>query len=270
MKRPTFVLLATLAAACTAPADSRQAVELEIIPKGFNSSKADIHAVCKSAGDQLLKHMVDLKPTVIQVSRGRSGPIALFQRGPKGEFRVRLDTEKTYWAQYSYQFAHEICHVLCRYEDDYKGNLWFEETLAELASIYSLREMSKVWRKNAPYQNWRSFAPSLRDYTDNIERKRDDFLEITRIGLPAYYRQHASHLKTNATDRPKNGAMAIVLLTLFERDPTQWSAIQYLNPSPSPKGESFKSYLTKWRNAAPAAHKEFIQTIAQLYGIQLD
>ena len=270
MRISTRLAILLLLSTAVALGDARKLITIEVNPAGFGASKADIHAVCRSAGDQILKHITRTEATTVLVTKGSHGPIALFKRGPKGEFQVKLDTGKTYWAQYAYQFAHELCHVLCDYENDYSGNLWFEETLAETASLFALRAMAKEWRQNAPYQNWRSFAPSLRDYTDNIERKRDDFLEITRIGLPAYYRQHASHLKTNATDRPKNGAMAIVLLTLFERDPTQWSAIQYLNPSPSPKGESFKSYLTKWRNAAPAAHKEFIQTIAQLYGIQLD
>ncbi len=250
-------------------ADSRKSLIIEVAPEGFHASRADILAVCRSAADQLLAHMDDLEKTTVAVSRGQHGPIALFKRGSKGEYQVRLDTGKTYWAQYSYQFAHEICHVLCRYENDYTGNLWFEETLCEVASLFCLRRMSVEWRRNAPYDNWKSFAPSLRDYTDDIARKRADYLEIVETGLPAYYRQHAGHFKDNPTDRAKNGAMALILLAAFERQPRHWNAIRWLNSSPSPEGESFEQYLDKWYRAVPAKHAGFIQSLAALYGVPL-
>lgn len=265
------ILIATALVVTSLPAlsDSRKAVTLKINTDGFGASKADIHAVCKSAGDQLLKHMDGLEKFTIAVSKGKHGPISLFKRGEQGDYQVRLDTGKTFWAQYSYQFAHEICHVLCRYEDDYRGNLWFEETLAELASLYCLREMATVWRKNPPYSNWKSFAPSLRDYTDTVQRERDDYLEIARTGLQLYYRKHAEHLTKNGTDREKNGAIAIVLLALFERQPEQWNAIRWVNSTPSPEGETFAHYLTKWRDAVPAKHTTFVEEIAALFGVSL-
>jgi hypothetical protein len=269
--RPVLLLTAAIIATLFLPAsaDSRKAVVLRIDPGGFHSSKADIHAVCKSAGDQLLKHMVGQEKITIMVSKGTHGPIALFARGEHGEYRVKLDTGKTFWAQYAYQFAHEICHVLCRYEDDYKGNLWFEETLAELSSLYCLREMSRAWRENPPYPNWKSFAPKLGDYTDEIIRKREGYLEILKIGLPAYYRQHAAHLSRNGTDRDKNGAMAIALLALVERQPEHWNAIRWVNSSPSPEGETFVQYLAKWRAAVPEKHKMFVDSVAEIYGMEL-
>ncbi|MCP4732282.1 MAG: hypothetical protein QF405_05535 [Roseibacillus sp.] len=262
---PLIVLLPLSAAA-----DSREAVTVEISPEGFNASRTDIHAVCRSAADQLLRHMVDLRKTKVLVSKGAHGPIVLFKKGENGEHLIKLATEKLHWAQYAYQFSHEICHVLCGYENDHQGNLWFEETLCETASLYCLRRMSVEWRTNAPYENWKSFSSSLRDYTDDIERNRQDYLEITRTGLPAYYRKHARHLSTNATDRDKNGAMALVLLAAFERQPRHWNAIRWLNSSPSPGDETFAQYLSKWHRAVPGEHAGFVSSLAALYGIPLE
>lgn len=244
-------------------------VALRIDPAGFDAPKADIRAVCRSAGETLWRHMDEMEPVKVLVSRGKHGPIAIYGTNERGETRVRLDTSQTYWAQYAYQFAHEICHVLCRYEDDYKGNLWFEETLCETASLFCLRRMSVTWRKNAPYPNWQSYAPSLRDYTDDIIRKRQDHLEILRTGLPAYYRRHALHLRDHPTDRDRNGAMALALLTLLERDPSQWNAIRWLNSTPSPEGETFAAYLAKWHEAVPGKHRPFVTEVAGLFGIPL-
>ena len=251
-------------------ADSRKSLTIQVNAEGFNASKADIHAVCRSAADQLLRHMSGLEKTTANVSRGTNGPIVLFRRGKKGEHLIRLATEKLYWAQYAYQFSHEICHVLCGYDEDFRGNLWFEETICEVASLYCMRRMSVEWRTNAPYENWRSYAPLLRDYTDEIERTRNDYLEIMRTGMPAYYQKHARHLSSNGTDREKNGAMALVLLAAFERQPQHWNAIRWLNSAPSPKGETFPQYLLKWQRAAPPKHSAFISSIASLYGLSLE
>tara|TARA_B100000927_G_C16459110_1_gene467105 strand:- start:923 stop:1768 length:846 start_codon:yes stop_codon:yes gene_type:complete len=250
-------------------ADSKQSLRIKINPENFNASRADIKAVCRSAGDQLLKQMEGVPTFTVQISRGHHGPIALFKRGKEGEYLVKLATEKTFWAQYAYQFSHEICHVLCGYENDYRGNLWFEESLCETASLYCLRAMSRKWRTTPPYGNWRSYSPALFDYADNIQRGRDDYIEILRTGLPMYYRKHAAHLSGNPTDRKKNGAIALVLLTLFERKPEHWNAIQWLNSSPSPEGETFLQYLTKWHRAVPEKHADFVEATASLFGISL-
>ena len=257
---------------CTAGichADSTKALKIKINPENFNASRRDIAAVCRSAGNQLLKHMEGVPALTVQVSRSPQGPIALFKRGEDGEYQVRLATEKTFWAQYAYQFSHEICHVLCGYENDYRGNLWFEESLCETASLYCLRAMSRDWRTTPPYGNWRSYSPALLDYADNIQKGREDYLEILRTGLPGYYRKHASHLCKNPTDRKKNGAIALVLLNLLERNPEHWNAIRWLNSSPSPEGETFLQYLTKWFYAVPGKHTDFVESIASLFGISL-
>jgi len=263
------LLMAVLSITPAVYGDGRKDVKIKIDRTGFGAQEADIHAVCKSAGDQLLKHMEGLKPLKINVTRGEGSPVSLFKRGENGEIRMRLTASKLYWAQYSYQFSHEICHVLCGYENDYRGNLWFEETLAEMASLYCLRRMSEVWRTDPPYKSWKGFAPHLRSYTDDIIRKRKDYPQLLKTGMRTYYATHARHLRLHPVDREKNGAMAIALLALFERRPDQWNAIRYLNSTPSPKGETFAQYLSKWHNAAPEKHRGFVASIADMYGIEL-
>jgi hypothetical protein len=67
----------------------------------------------------------------------------------------------------------------------------------------------------------------------------------------------------------KNGAIALVLLTLLERNPEHWNAIRWLNFSPSPEGETFLQYLTKWHRAVPQKHTDFVEATASLFGISL-
>ena len=55
----------------------------------------------------------------------------------------------------AYQFAHEFCHILCNFDDDWKGNNWFEETMCETSSLFVLRRLSKEWEERPPYPAWK-------------------------------------------------------------------------------------------------------------------
>ena len=80
--------------------------------RGFNNSPRDIKKLCDSAGRELWKNFDDYKIEKFVIVRGRGGPITLFKRNSKGEIVIRLDTGNALWSQYSYQFAHELCHVV--------------------------------------------------------------------------------------------------------------------------------------------------------------
>jgi len=244
-----------------------EGVSIRIENQGFQASAADIGAVCQSAAESLTdgwKQPIDVKVLVV---KGKHGPFTAFRKNTRGESVVQLDTGGTLWSQYAYQFSHELCHVFCHGSDDYSGNLWFEETLCETASLYCLRRMSETWRTKAPYPNWKGYAPSLAGYARNVVAKRTRYPELIKLGMPAFYQKHRARIEAEPCDRALNGAMSIVLLSLFERDPQQWEAIRWLNPSPSPKGETFQTYLKKWHAAAPEKHRAFIAEIADMYGV---
>jgi len=236
---------------------------------GFGASEADIRAVLDSAGRELWRFFPDCKLEPIVVIRGHNGPITLFQRNDRGEIVIRLDTENTYWSQYAYQFAHEFCHVLCGFREGYQGNQWFEETVCETASLYVIRAMSRTWKTSAPFDHWKDYRDSLRDYADDILRKRDKVYEIYAQGLPAFYLAHKTALESEPNSRELNGAMSIVLLHLLEEQPDQWEAVRWLNSSRGPAGETFPAYLQRWHDTAPARRQAFVNKVAELYGVAL-
>jgi hypothetical protein len=257
------------AGAEAAPAASVPLIKIE--SDGFGGAgEADITAVVKSAVGELWRWFPDDKLEPIVIRRGRSGPITLFQRSDRGEIVVKLDVDGTYWAQFSYQVAHEFCHVLCRYRAGVNPNKWFEETLCETASLYVLRAMAHDWVKSPPYPNWAGFHDALRDYADEVMSRRDLVLEIDRLGLPAFYAAHRAQLETHPNSREINGAIAVVLLQLLERDPAQWESVRWLNATPASKGESFEAYLRRWHDAAPASRQAFVQEVGRLFGFELD
>ncbi len=237
---------------------------------GFDGASArDIRAVCDSAGRELWRHFPGCTIEPFVVTRGRKGPITLYGRTARGEIVVRLDTGRTYWCQYAYQFAHEFCHILCGFDEDDPGNKWFEETLCETASLYALRAMARAWKTDPPHPHWRDYRDALRDYADDVIAKRDKVIEIHRDGLAGFYRAHRSDLARRAGNRDLNGAMAVVLLRLFEREPSRWEAVRWLNAAPAPAGRTFREYLRAWHEAVPDRHKAFVRQVADLFGVPL-
>jgi hypothetical protein len=270
MKKLSRLILITLWFAPLA-AESRYAEppmpKYRVEAEGFDASARDIKAVCDSTGRELWRHFpgYELEPLVLV--RGKSGPIVLHQRNDRGEIVMRLDTGGTFWCQYAYQFAHEFCHILCGYREGGKCNKWFEETLCETASLFTMRAMVKAWEDDPPYGHWKSFRHSIRQYVDDVITKRSKVMEIYKDGLGGFYRAHRAELAREPCDRELNGAMSLVLLRLLEEKPEHWEAVRWLNHTHGPRGETFQRYLLRWHDAVPERHRSFVRRVAELYGI---
>lgn len=261
--RHALIIVVCLLPATVAAAEP---LRLHIDPDGFGASEQDVRRLLESAGRELCRHFPDCELEPILVTRGRQGPITLFERNEQRQIVVRLDTEGTYWSQYSYQWSHELCHILCRYRADGQDNKWFEETLCELASLYVLRRMSESWANEPPYPNWRDYRHALRKYADDVIASRE---QIPLPELAAYYARHAGTLRRTPTDRDRNGAIAAALLPLFEESPEHWEAVHWLNAEPAPPGLSFAEYLRRWRQAVPERHQPWVERIAATFGVAI-
>jgi len=238
------------------------APQLRVVPKGFDASQADITAILTSTGQALWQYFPEAQLEPIVIVRGHQGPITLFERNARGEIIVKLDTHKTYWSQYAYQWAHELCHILANFKNDGRENKWFEETLCEVASLFAIRQMSKTWEHSPPYPNWKNYRHALGNYAKDIIDSRE---KLTLKQLASYYQTHRGTLRKSSTERTLNGAIALALLPLFEEEPTRWEAIAYLNTTPASKGITLTQYFAKWRNDAPPKHQPFIRTIARYF-----
>jgi len=258
-----------LATAPTAPGQqeaNRRDLVIRPNPKAeWDAHLRDVEKVLRSAAGELWRYFPERRLAPILVEP-RGGPIVLYDRGPKGEYRVRLDTGSTYWCQYAFQFAHEFCHILCGYTQDEPSNKWFEESVCELASLFVLHRMAETWKTDPPYPHWKDFAKHLKDYAD----KRIAQTRFPPKGsLAAWYRENEAALRANSTDRKKNRVVAGILLPMFEQQPEHWEAVTWLNAAPSKKPRTFQQYLTAWHDHCPAKHQAFVREIASKFDIRL-
>jgi hypothetical protein len=238
-----------------------------IVPEGWGDAKVtDITAVINSAISTLWPYFPGRKLERFVIMRSKSGPMVHFQRNPRKEIVMNLDTEGLLWCQFAYQFAHEFAHILARFDQDGTSNLWFEETLCETASLFTLRHMARQWRVRPPFPNWKSYASALDEYADKVIKGRH---RIPHGELAQYYQKHATTLRSDPTNRDLNGAMASLVLEKFEQTPESWESLTWLNSAPSAPDETFPFYLNKWLKAAPAKHHAFIGNLARDFGVRL-
>jgi hypothetical protein len=254
-------------------ASAGEAVEIRIVASDDwgGSPTQDIHAVLASTAKDILKFFPDRKLKPIIVEHGNGMPVTLYERGPNDETKIHINSAGLHWAQFSYQFSHELTHVLAGYErvePNSPPNMWFEESLCMMGSLFAMRQMSETWKTSPPYPNWKDYAPHLRSYVDDVMNDPKHQLAADTT-LAQWYQANKEKLKSTSTSggegRDMQLVIASVLLPIFEKTPENWPAIGYLNMKKT-GNSSFKEYLDAWQESAPQKYKPFVGLIRAKFG----
>jgi hypothetical protein len=252
--------------------EAEQAFVIQVVPGGWDTAPPeDIQRLLSTVVRDLRANFGDLPKRVLRVEHGDKVPVTLFKSGPNAETVIQLTSDGLHWAQFSYQFAHELCHVLANYQKhDANGpNQWFEETLCETSSLYALRRMAVTWKTAPPYPNWSGYGPSLTAYADAVMQRASRQLPAGTT-LAMWFSAHRDQLRRSGVERELNGVAANVLLPLLEQDPRRWDAVRFLNLGDDEHLASFAAYLASWRDRAPSEHRAFIQQVMTRFGFPGD
>lgn len=240
-----------------------------LLSEGFEESGADnVRAVLVSAADALWRHCPDSRWEVpgFYVFRSPNTPITLHKHRSDGRVAIGLTADKFFWSQYAFQFAHEFCHALTGHANDWRvtwigdhgTGQWFEEALCETGSLFALLAMSRDWALKPPFENWRAFAPKLKDYT--LKRLAAAEALLPDPGqFPDWFQAQLPSLRESGTQRDKNLVVARHLLPLFQDFPRGWESLTYLNrvQNRDPR-KSFGRLLADWNEAVPAGFRAFL------------
>lgn len=239
-----------------------------IITGDFGDADSEnIVKVLESTAEQLLRETPQRRLGTILVSPSKDVPISLFAKGPSGEYQIRLATRDRYWAQYAYQFAHEVCHLLCNYDQKRTGDKqWFEEALCETASLFAMQKMAEKWKESPPYANWKSFSRELQDYVNDILARRDRRLP-SDLAMPEWYRINSEGLRKDRQSTERTKLVSTYLLALFEDDPTGWETLTWLNTGADDATIPFPEYLAGWKARCPEKHRPFVGRVESLFGL---
>ena len=124
--------------------------------------------------------------------------------------------------------------------------------------------MAVTWADNPPCENWRSYAPHFKEYAEDVMDRRTSVPDST---LPGFIQRHQAELIKNPVNRELNGTISLSLLRLLEGAPHYWEAAAWLNSSRSPEGETFASYLTKWKKATPERCRGLVNEVMKRFGV---
>ena len=202
----------------------------------------------------------------LAVVSSSSGPLVAYKRTSDGDYRVLVNVKGRQWAQLAFQFSHEMAHILANYRDVSNRQLWFEESICECASLYSLRQMGKHWKTLPPYPNWRSYADSLTKYADDRIGKATS---IPDDDLAAWYATNKATLDADATDRELNLVVAVKLLPIFEKHRNSWTAVRSLNRGNAAENETLDRYLEAWYSRVAESDRPLVRDIAALFMLTL-
>ena len=215
----------------------------------------------------------------ISVSKGEGVPQTLLKRGPQGEYQVILTASDRRWAQFAFQFSHELCHILSNYDIHSQSVIgthtgahqatptqWFEETLCEMASLYCLRQMATEWTSSAPYPDLTDYASALQEYAHG--RLTDSRRQLPpTLDLRDWFKCNQPALAKDPYLRDMNGLVANQLLPLVENNHEYWGALNYLNirePNPS---HTMEQVLRIWHVDCPPDLAGFVDEVSELLGL---
>jgi hypothetical protein len=118
------------------------------------------------------------------------------------------------------------------------------------------------------YPNWREYAPSFSTYANAKLYNPASQLPPTTT-LAAWYEENAAALRDVRTDRAREAIVANQLLPLFERDPTGWEAVSYLNMAGPSEAVSLQRLLAAWHESVPTRLKAFVAAVSERFGYPL-
>ena len=240
-----------------------------------DASHTDIQVLLTDVASHIERSLRDPFADVFVIPAPGSNPYPMThcRLSPDDLFRVQLTARDKLWAQFAYQFAHELCHVLSNPER-LRGNPnnWFVEALCELSSVFTLRKMAERWRTQPPYPHWASYAASLAGYPVRMPVASGHcYLLSNSINLLLSSQEddlrEASTRKEfgdfSEIDRDKIAVFSHALLPIFENQPTGWNSVPNV---PETKGR-LREYLADWYTQVEPVDKPFVERILGTFGL---
>lgn len=248
--------------------ESKGNVRIHVSDDGWgNANPKDIEVLLNRVALEVLKHFPGRKLDPIVVSHSRSGPVVLYQKSPNNEYQVYLAAKDEQWAEYVYEFSHELFHILANYQyhapPHNTRHQWFEEMLCESASLYALKKFSLTWEQSPPRPEWVSYAPAFQRFTRRALTEPHRQLPSDTSFLQ-WFQKNGPKLTNNPHMREKNELIAGLFLPLLENSP-DWQGVAYLNLNRSDEGLSFYQHLMNWYRNTPSVNRELVGNALKIF-----
>lgn len=229
----------------------------------------DLTAVVESAIGEYEKLFTMLPPAGVRPIQVQYDPA----KGPLIDstsntdiYNILLTVNGRFYNQVVYQLAHELCHITA----DPRRSNWFTESCCELASLIVLDKLSMVWDIEPPFINWKSYAPTFKQYAQkHIEEMTKVEFQDSRLPdmkrLRTWLFTKADSFKSIPNDRPRNTIIALIMRPVFKEINNCWDTISFLGQASVNTPTSLKDLngnsdidFDKWEKVVPEQLKDAV------------
>ena len=265
--------------------------ELEIIVKSSPNwgkiSTRDVKKLCEnitSHFEQHLREENEINDTVNLYRTFRAMSYATLEQNADVKYKIGIVLKKNMeiraddFYYFIFDFAHEFCHILHQFEITTieNPNLWFQESIACMASIWTLRSMAKTWKHDSPFGTFATQDGGIAYFSQNFSHYADAYLknspehQYNGTGKE-WLKEHEMLLREQYY---KTGAfiqhhlvsqLSYKFLPIFEKYPEAWNAVRKM---PATKGK-ISQYMQDWYDAVDAQDKQYVEAIATEMGITI-
>ena len=264
--------------------------KLEIIVKSSPDwgeiSDADVKKLCQNIADHFEEHLRpenEINDSVNVYRTFRQMSYVTLDQSHDVKYKIGIVLKKDMeirvddFYYFIRDFSHEFCHILQNFEVIYPDNpnIWFQESIALMASIWALRDMAKTWKNNSPFgqsvihddgiayyfsHNFNYYAniylnviPSTQ-YTGTGK----EWLEQNEMSLREKHYRNEPFLDYDLVSQ-----LSFMFLPIFEEHPEAWNAVRKMPASKSKMSE----YMQDWYDAVDVQDQQYVEAIAKEMGI---
>jgi hypothetical protein len=155
------------------------------------------------------------------------------------------------WCQLSYQFGHELGHVLCNSWDRLAYPSapcqWLEESLVEAFTIRGLDLLAASWERNPPFDGDNGFAKSIRQYRNNLITGYG--AQMPNKSCAAWFRKARASLELRGGESDAEGPATLGILAELEKSNACVGDLGAVNRWPLRSGVPVEDYLALWETS---------------------
>jgi hypothetical protein len=205
------------------------------------------------------KLVSDRQPEILRVENHTSGPPAIWLHNDRTNVAwILVDIGSDDWSKLSYQFGHELGHVLCNsWSADAKPRppcQWLEESMAEAFSIRGLCLLAPSWERDPPFAGDSAFSVKIREYRDNLFKKYEGTAgQESDAEVASWFRATRSALEQSALSGIE-GPFIVRIVGELEHDIACVEDMGALNRWPSRSAVPLEEYLRLWEKSCTEIH----------------
>ncbi len=206
-----------------------------------------------------VKLLSDRQPDKIRVDSHESGTPAIWLHDDHSRIAwIIVDIGTDDWSKLSYQFGHELGHVLCNsWNEKSQPHFpcqWLEETMVEAFSIRGLGRLAASWERNPPFPGDSAFGAAIRKYREDLLKKyAGDGGQKTDPEIGEWFRATRGALEKSALNGIE-GPLLVRVVGELESDVACVEDMGALNRWPARSSIPLDEYLKSWETSCSEIH----------------